>query len=81
MGRIKKVSACFYIVKLVELIIILSDFFRVYVIIGDGFNKKFLLKFYHSRYLKCGTCVFGEPNNSCLCSCSWIAMSSVVFTR
>ena len=34
--------------------------------------KYFFVKFYHtsvySCYLKCCTCIFGEPNNCCLCS-------------
>ena len=32
-------------------------------------------------YLKCGTGVFGEQNNCCVCACSRIAVSSVVFAR
>ena len=42
-------------------------------------------KNYHSSmnfcYLKCGTGVFGEPNNCCLCACNKIAVSLVVFAK
>ena len=40
---------------------------------------------YHSSmyfcYLKCGTGVFGEPNNCFLCACNKIAVFLVVFAK
>ena len=57
----------------------------VYVFVSNGFNKIFLMEFYYSSvgftYMKCGTCVFRKPNNCCLCSCSGIAVFSVIFAR
>ena len=48
-------------------------------------QKNFLLKFYrscvYSCNLICGTCVLGEPNNSCLCSCCWTTITLVIFAR
>ena len=39
---------------------------------GIDCKKYFFVKFYHTSvyfcYLKCCTCIFGEPNNGCLCS-------------
>ena len=61
------------------MIFVSSNFIRVYFIIRDGFNKKNLMEFYlscvYSCNLKCGTCVFGEPNKSYLCSSCWIAIT------
>ena len=61
----------------------MSELIKVNIFKPDCFNKTFLVKFYHSSvyfcYLKCGTGVFGEPNNLCLCSCNRIAVSLVVF--
>ena len=61
------------------------DFSRVYVFIRDGFNKIFLMEFFHSgvffRSLKCGTSVFGKPDNCRFCSSGSITISLIIFTR
>ena len=66
-----------------KVIITMSNLARVYIFKRDRFNKKFLMKFYYSSvcfcYLKRCTCVFGEPNDCCLCARSRIAISLVVF--
>ena len=69
-----------------KFLISMRDFFRIYVFIRNGFNKLFLLEFYHQSsvefcYLKCGTCVFRKPDQCCLCSCCRIAISLVIFAR
>ena len=54
----------FYINDIVITFIVLLDTFRVYFIISNGFNKLFLLNFYHSCVYSCnlksGTCVIGK---------------------
>ena len=46
-------------------------------------SMKFFLKFIHSCVIscnmKCGTCVFREPNDGCVCSCGRIAIIVSVF--
>ena len=66
-----------------KVIITMSNLFRVYIFKRDRFNKMLLMKFYYSSvyfcYLKCCTCVFGKPNDCCLCARSRIAISLIVF--
>ena len=75
----------FYITNVAKCKITLSGLIRIHVLIRDWFNKIFLVNFYHSSvyfcYLKCCSCVFGKPINSCLCWCSGIAVSLVIFAR
>ena len=74
----------FDVANISKFVIILSDFIKIHFIIRDLFKKMFLMKSYHSSvyfcYLKCGTCVFGKPKNSCITSCSGIAVFLVIFS-
>ena len=82
-GRFEKCVNLFSIpsifLQLFSLELILSGF----IFLKGIDSMKFFLKFIHSCVIscnmKCGTCVFREPKDGCVCSCGRIAIIVSVF--